>query len=174
MPLVKLDPAPGVADDIWRFVEDDAELPADGCVVVSAARFSADSDALLTRNMQIGVRLSPADDPSDLAEHMDRIALVEISFPKYTDGRGYSQAQLLRRRYGYDGELRAVGEVLRDQLLFMARSGFDAFQFDPTSGEAAATIEAALSEFTDAYQPAADTRRPVYAQRAAARTPVNA
>ena len=88
--------------------------------------------------------------------------LIEISFPKYTDGRGYSQAQLLRRRFGYSGELRAVGHVLRDQIFYMNRSGFDAYE---TARADLHEVVNALEEYSDVYQPAAAGRVPVYRKR---------
>lgn len=103
-------------------------------------------------NDALTVRLIPEDDPSKLEPFLDRITLIEISFPKYTDGRGYSQAQLLRRRMGYTGELRAVGHVLRDQIFYMHRSGFDAYE--TTRADLSSVLEA-LSEYSHAYQPAA-------------------
>lgn len=109
------------------------------------------------------VRLMPDDDPNLLAPHLEALDVIEISFPRYTDGRGYSQAQLLRRRLGYKGELRAVGDVLRDQLLFMVRSGFDAFELE--RADAAAALEAALKEYETFYQPAADQALSVFARR---------
>ena len=159
MPLIK---DRREVDDIWAYVPDDAPLSPGGCITVSLARFRSETELLLSRNTEIGVRLEPADDPHELEEHLDRLALIEISFPKYTDGRGYSQAQLLRRRFGYSGELRAVGHVLRDQILYMNRSGFDAFETD--RAELSSVIEA-LKEFSAVYQPAADDRTPVFRRR---------
>ena len=159
MPLIK-DGAE--IEDTWTFVEDGAVLPSSGCVTVPLAKLIEDSDALLARNQQIGVRLSPADDPHDLAPFLDRIALIEIDFPKYVDGRGYSQAQLLRRRLGYTGELRAVGHVLRDQILYMNRSGFDAYQ---TTRADLANVLKALEEHSAFYQPAADGQTSVFSRR---------
>ncbi|MBR9835037.1 MAG: DUF934 domain-containing protein [Alphaproteobacteria bacterium] len=150
------------ADNHWTFVSDDADLPTSGCITVSLSRLQDERESLLTRNSQFGVRLAPEDDPSDLVPYLDRLALIEVSFPKYTDGRGYSQAQLLRRRYGYSGELRAVGHVLRDQILYMNRSGFDAFE---TSRADLSQILEALSEYSGFYQPAADRNRSVFARR---------
>ena len=109
------------------------------------------------------VRLMPDDDPSALAPFLKDIELIEISFPRYADGRGYSQAQLLRRRLGYKGELRAVGDVLRDQLLFMLRSGFDAFELGRS--DAADAFAAACKEYSAFYQPAADGEVGVFARR---------
>lgn len=149
-------------EDTWSFVEDGTDLPSSGCVTVPLATLTEQADALLARNQQIGVRLSPADDPHDLAPYLDRIALIEIDFPKYVDGRGYSQAQLLRRRLGYTGELRAVGHVLRDQILYMNRSGFDAYQ---TTRADLANVLKALDEYSAVYQPAADGQQSVFSRR---------
>lgn len=159
MPLIK-DGAE--AENTWTFVEDGADIPASGCVSVPLAKLIDDADALLARNQQIGVRLEPADDPHNLTPFLDRIALIEISFPKYTDGRGYSQGQLLRRRLGYSGELRAVGHVLRDQILYMNRSGFDAYQ---TSRADLPNVVKALEEYSAFYQPAADGQETVFTRR---------
>ena len=159
MPLIKNRQE---VDDIWAFVPDDAPLSPGGCITVSLGRFRSETELLLARNTEIGVRLEPADDPHELEEHLDRLALIEIDFPKYTDGRGYSQAQLLRRRFGYEGELRAVGHVLRDQILYMNRSGFDAFETE--RAELPSVIEA-LDEFSAFYQPAADGATPVFQRR---------
>lgn len=158
MPLIK-DGAQ--AEDTWTFIEE-GDLPSSGCVTVPLAKLIEESDALLARNQQIGVRLSPADDPHDLTPFLDRITLIEIDFPKYTDGRGYSQAQLLRRRLGYTGELRAVGHVLRDQILYMNRSGFDAYQ---TSRADLPNVVKALEEYSAFYQPAADGHASVFSRR---------
>jgi len=159
MPLIK--DGAEIADT-WTFVEPDGELPTSGCVTVPLAKLIEDPDALLARNQQIGIRLTPADDPHDLSQFLDRIALIEIDFPKYTDGRGYSQAQLLRRRLGYAGELRAVGHILRDQILYMNRSGFDAYQ---TSRADLPNVLKALDEYSAFYQPAADGHSTVFTRR---------
>jgi len=159
MPLVRNGET---AHDSWTFVEDGALLPSTGCVTVSAHRLVEDGDALFLRNQSVGVRLAPEDDPASLTDVLDRLGLIEISFPKYTDGRGYSQAQLLRRRLGYGGELRAVGHVLRDQILYMHRSGFDAFE---TARADLPHVLEALAEFSAFYQIAADGKTPVFNRR---------
>ena len=97
-----------------------------------------------------------------IAPYLEKIALIEVDFPKYTDGRGYSQAQLLRRRYGYEGELRAVGHVLTDQILYMHRSGFDAYE---TARADLSSVMEALKEYSAYYQPAADSPTSVFARR---------
>ncbi|MEM9054794.1 MAG: DUF934 domain-containing protein [Pseudomonadota bacterium] len=159
MPLIK-DGAE--IENTWIYIEADADVPASGCVSVPLARLIEDPDGLLARNQQIGVRLEPADNPHDLAPYLARIALIEVSFPKYTDGRGYSHAQLLRRRLGYTGELRAVGHVLTDQILYMNRSGFDAYQ---TTRADLPKVVKALEEYSAFYQPAADGHQSVFARR---------
>ena len=166
MPLVKLNSgAADVVENEWVFATDGEDLPSEGKLVVCLSRYLADREALQKLNRSVSVRLAPDDDPHELEPYLDSLSLIEVSFPKYMDGRGYSQAQLLRRRLGYTGELRAVGEVLRDQLFYMFRSGFDAFDFEPTSGEADAVTLSAINDFTNAYQKAADTRAPLFARR---------
>lgn len=158
MPLIKNG---RISDEDWAFVEDDAPI-GDGQVSVTLARFKAERETLLGRNVPLGVRLSPGDDPHDLTEDLDRLSLIEVSFPKYVDGRGYSQAQLLRRRLGYEGELRAVGDVLRDQALLMVRSGFDAVAVTNTDQ---AGFEAAVAEYKFAYQTDAQSTKTVFQRR---------
>lgn len=160
MPLIKN--GERVGEDAWSFIEDDAPLPETGRVTVTLARLQSDRETLFKRNMPVGVRLQPADNPRDLIDYLDRLELVEISFPKYVDGRGYSQAQLLRRRLGYEGELRAVGDVLRDQALLMVRSGFDALMLTNTDQKG---FEAALAEYQNVYQSDARGAVSVFEQR---------
>lgn len=151
-------------ENIWLFLGQDgeAELKPDQAVTLPLARFLELADSLAGRNAPVGVRLVPEDDPELLEPFLEWIQLVEVSFPKYTDGRGYSQAQLLRRRHGYQGELRAVGHVLRDQIFYMNRSGFDAYE---TARADLPSVLEALTEFRDTYQPAADGRVSVFHAR---------
>lgn len=160
MPLIKNG---RVVDDVWAFVEDGHELSPGGCFTVSMGRFLSEHDQLLARNRSIGVRLAVSDDPELLAPHLDRLHVIELQFPKYTDGRAFSQAQLLRRRYGYQGEIRAVGQVLRDQLRLMIRSGFDAMVIDEADAEAIYDFSA--REFSEFYQAAADTSDTIFLKR---------
>ena len=108
------------------------------------------------------VRLEPGDLARDLLPHLARIRLIEINFPTYGDGRGYTAARVLREA-GYTGELRAVGDVLVDQIAFMRRCGFDAFAPDVPLDPADA--QAALERYAEVYQPAADGRSPIWAKR---------
>jgi uncharacterized protein (DUF934 family) len=164
MPLLKNGE---VVDDVWAFVEDGHELSPGGCITVSLGRFLSEHDQLLHRNRSIGVRLNVGDDPGLLAPFLDQIHLVELQFPKYTDGRAFSQAQLLRRRYGYKGEVRAIGQVLRDQLRLMIRAGFDAMQVeDPEiTADAEGVYDISAHEFSEFYQAASDTSDTIFLKR---------
>ena len=108
------------------------------------------------------VRVEPGDDARALLPFLDRIALIEVSFPGYRDGRGYSTARILREA-GYGGELRAQGDVLIDQIAFMRRCGFDSFAPERPIDPAAASV--AFGRYGDVYQPAADGRVAVWALR---------
>jgi uncharacterized protein (DUF934 family) len=138
-----------IVADAWCYAAE-GPLP-DADVIVPLARFVAEREALLARP-RLGVRLEPGDDPQVIAADLDRLDLIALAFPKFTDGRAYSHARLLRDRYGFRGELRAVGDVLRDQLLAMARCGFDAFEL--RADRDAKDALAAFDEFSVFYQPA--------------------
>ena len=150
MPLVKA--GAEIAND-WAFVADGAVLPESGRFTVSFGRYIGLKQGQENGPLPDGVRLEPTDDPAALEPYLAELGLIEVSFPRYTDGRGFSQAQLLRRRFGYSGELRAVGHVLRDQIFYMHRSGFDAYE---TRRATVSEVLEARAEFTEAYQPAAD------------------
>ncbi len=151
----------------WLSLADDAALPDGAPVIVSLARWQAERDGLIQRNAPVGVRLKSDQSPAVLAGDLQRIALVAIEFPKFTDGRGFSYARLLRDRFGYAGEIRAVGQVLRDQYLFMVRCGIDAIEL-PDDGNIQGYLEA-LGEFSVWYQPASDDRATVVRRRHAPR-----
>jgi len=164
MPLLK---DGRIAEDVWAPVEDGAELPASGPVLVSLARLKAEHASLLAGNHSVGVKLANSDDPAEIAAWLDRISLVVLDFPKYTDGRALSQSQLLRRRHGYKGEIRATGQVLRDQLRLMIRSGFDAMVIDEADAEA--VYDYSAHEFSEFYQSASDTSDTIFVKRQRAR-----
>lgn len=151
-----------IVEDRWQHVADDVALPV-GPVIVSLARWRKERMTLQERDEPVGVYLPNTANVADLTTDLPALALVALEFPKFADGRAYSQARLLRERHGYQGEIRAVGDVLRDQLLFMARSGFDAFEL-----RADRSLEDALeafSEFSESYQPASDQPLPLYRRR---------
>jgi uncharacterized protein (DUF934 family) len=119
-------------------------------------------DSFLDQSNASAVRIEPGDDARDLLPHLERLALVEVNFPAFGDGRGYSSARILREA-GYDGELRAVGDVLVDQLAYMRRCGFDAFEPDQQLDRD--DVEAALARWPEVYQTAADGRTPIWTKR---------
>jgi len=153
MPLVKQG---RIATDVFVHVADGAELPGDGAVLVSAARFLEDPEALLKRSGKLGVTWPNNRDVDDLVPYLERLAVIALVFPSFRDGRAYSQARLLRERHGYDGELRATGQVLRDQFVFMLRAGFDAFEVKKES-DADAFAET-VKRYSVFYQPTGDGR----------------
>jgi uncharacterized protein (DUF934 family) len=153
MPLVK---NARITPDLFVHVADGAELPGDGDILISSERFLADPDALLRRPGKTGVIWPNNRAVDDLVPHLGRLAAVALVFPIFRDGRAYSQARLLRERHGYDGELRATGQVLRDQFVFMSRAGFDAFEVKKDA-DAAAFAET-MKRYSVFYQPTGDGR----------------
>lgn len=159
MPLVKN--AQVVADDFTR-IADDAEIPADGAVLVPAERLLADP-SILTRAGQTGVIWPNNRDIEEIAPLLARLAAVALVFPIFRDGRAYSQARILRERLGFKGEMRATGQVLRDQFVFMLRAGFDAFEVKKDA-DAAAFADVA-KRYTVFYQPTGDGRVTAFRRR---------
>jgi uncharacterized protein (DUF934 family) len=155
MPLIKNNE---FVENAFKRVADEETLP-EGAIIVSLKRWQAEREALAARNTPIGVHLTADQSPDAIAADVHHFALIELEFPKFKDGRGYSWARLLRQRLGFNGEIRAVGDVLRDQWLFMSRVGIDAFEVKP--GTRIEDFRAALSEQTVFYQPAADRVRNV-------------
>jgi uncharacterized protein (DUF934 family) len=160
MPLVKNGKI--IADSVVH-VADDAEIPADSAILVSAARFMGDPEALSQRAGRTGVIWPNNRDLDDIVPYLDRVAVIALTFPTFRDGRAYSQARLLRERHGYRGELRATGQVLRDQFLFMLRAGFDAFEVKK-AGDAEAFANT-VKRYSVFYQPTGDGRVTALHQR---------
>lgn len=131
-------------------------IPPTGPVIVSLDQWRAQRDALVARGTPLGIRLRSDQPPELIAADLTRFAVIALEFPKFRDGRAYSYARLLRERYGYKGELRAVGDVLLEQLFFMLRTGFDAFEL--ASQDPLGDYRTALADFSVWYQPAADGR----------------
>ncbi|AVR88349.1 MULTISPECIES: DUF934 domain-containing protein [Thauera] len=151
-----------IVDDDWVVLDgDDGQAPdlapSGARQIVPIALYRAHADALRHLGHRIGIALGPEDDPEVVLPYMAHVSLIAIRFPNFTDGRGYSTARLLRSRFGYAGELRAIGDVLRDQLYFLHRCGFDAFALRPDQDP-----DDALGAFGD-Y-----TWRPVFGAAAAA------
>jgi len=151
-----------VADGYAR-VADDAPVPENLPAIVSGTRFLAEADTLGRRGAPTGVVWPNNRKVAELAPYLDRLALVALVFPTFKDGRAFSQARLIRERHGFRGELRATGQVLRDQFLFMLRAGFDAFEVTKDA-DAAAFLEAAR-RYSVFYQPTGDGRATARASR---------
>ncbi len=156
-----------IVEDRFRHVADDEPVPAEGDVVVSLARFRAGRDSLLAHSGRVGVRCPGETDPAEIAPDLPHLSLVALALPKFTDGRAYSTARLLRERHGFRGQLRAVGDVLRDQLFYLRRVGFDAFELAP--GKSLEDALSAFDDFTVEYQPAADEPQPLWRRIRAAK-----
>jgi uncharacterized protein (DUF934 family) len=152
----------------WVHLTDEELLPAERVdVTVTLRRFTSEREALSAHQLRVGgrvgVRLHPADDIDALLPELLALPLLAVEFPRFTDGRGYSLGRLLRDRHGYRGELRAVGNVLRDQLFYMHRCGFDAFELQP--GKSIQEALDAFGELSVRYQAAVDEPRPLFRRR---------
>lgn len=167
-----------LATDSWRLLDDPApwlvagedglvpDFPATGGVIVPLGLWRLRREDLLDRRAPVGVRLGADEGPEAIAGDLEHLHLVAVQFPKFSDGRGLTTARLLRERYAYDGELRAIGDVLRDQLLFLERCGFDSFALRDDQDPQAAL--AAFGELTDAYQGTIGEPLPLFRRRLAA------
>jgi uncharacterized protein (DUF934 family) len=154
-----------VIEDNWSLVKEAAtvaELPA-GKVIVPLALWHANKAELLARG-DVGVWLASADSAAVLKDDLTKLPLIAVNFPAFTDGRGYSIARILRDHFKYQGEIRAVGDVLRDQLFYMKRSGFDAFSMRENDKSEQALQS--LNDFSNSYQAGADDARPLFNRRA--------
>jgi uncharacterized protein (DUF934 family) len=160
MPLVK---AGEIVADRYLRILDDAPVPASGAVLVPAERFLADAAEFAARQAETGVIWPNNRDIDELAPHLDRLSLVALVFPKFQDGRAYSQARILRERLGFRGELRATGQVLRDQFVFMLRAGFDALEVKKDAD--AKVFGAVTKRYSVFYQPTGDGRLTAFRKR---------
>jgi uncharacterized protein (DUF934 family) len=140
-------------------MDGEAALP-DGPAVLPKRRWMAERDRLAGRNAPLGLLIAPDETVDDIAADLPRFALIALAFPKFTDGRAYSLARLLREKHGFTGELRAVGNVLSDQLHSMRRVGFDSFEVThaPTRR---ALAQGGIAEVTLYYQPTATDAPPI-------------
>ena len=148
-----------VVEDHWSHVPDLGEQApsvalAQGDIIVSLRCWQARRELLRTRGRGVGVRLQESDDVGAIADDLDDIDVVALTFGTFTDGRGFSQARLLREQYGYSGEIRATGRFLLDQLFFMERCGFNAFEVNDEP-ELQGVLRA-FSEISVRYQPSSD------------------
>lgn len=142
--------------DPWTAVDDDSPAPAGVQPFVSLARWRRDREALSASGALLAVRLDPAGHPEDIAADLHMFAMIALEFPSFADGRAYSHARILRGQMGFSGELRACGDVLRDQFLFLHRCGFDALEVKKEAD--AAAWARSVGAVSAAYQPALDAR----------------
>ena len=154
-----------IVDDNWIHVDADAsDLPEgdipEGDIIVPLGLWQDRRSELLERSGRLGVRLAPDQQPSLIADDLSHFDVVAFEFPAFKDGRAFSHARVLRERYGYKGEVRAVGDVARDQIFFMARCGFDAYEVK--EGRSLEDALKAFEDFSVTYQPAADDSRPFF------------
>ncbi len=154
-----------VSADEWQSLGDDEAITPCAKVIVSLQRWRADAQSLKQQAAQVGLRLENTVDLDELRSELEGLALVALEFPLFSDGRALSQARVLREQLGFAGEIRATGAVLRDQMFYMQRCGFNAFEV-PDGRDVAGAL-AALREFSVKYQAAADSSQTIFAQRAA-------
>lgn len=153
-----------IVDDAWQVLGQDEPLPRTGDCFIPLARWRDDAHVAEYAGGQKGLWLAADTEITEVAPYLEQAAKIAIDFPAFTDGRGYSLARLLRERYGYQGEIRAVGDVLRDQLFFMARCGFDAFAVRADKNIEDALL--GLGDFSEAYQVSVERPQPLFKRRA--------
>ena len=155
-----------VSDDEWADVSQDESADAvvhDGPLIVSLDQWKQSRSLLVRRNPPLGIRLRSDQPPERIADDLERFDVVVLEFPKLQDGRAFSYARLLRERYGYKGEIRAVGDVFQDQIYFMQRCGFTSYVLP--EGRSPEGAIGALKSYSVAYQPAADDTLAAMQQR---------
>jgi uncharacterized protein (DUF934 family) len=159
-----------IATDTWQLLKAGPDgalppVPPAGDVIVPLGLWLGQRDALLSREGRLGIWLDSDEDPALLANDLQHFALIAVNFPKLGDGRGYSIARLLRERHGWQGELRAIGYVLRDLLFDLSRCGFDAFSLG--AGEDPQAALSAFGDFSEGYQTSVDRPLPLFRRRSA-------
>ena len=154
-----------VVDDSWQRIQDSdtGEGIPEGDVIIPFSYWQAHRDELVEREGQLGVCINGDDDTDEVAKDLEHFDLIAVDFPAFKDGRGYSHARILRDYYNYQGDLRAVGDVLRDQLFYMRRCGINSFHVREDMDYEDAMK--GFSDFSVKYQTAADGALPVYKER---------
>ena len=159
-----------VIDDTWLVLKlAEGETPEaitlpDAPTLLPLAVWLARKDEILARRQPVGIWLESNEGPESIANDLKHFTIIGVNFPKFADGRGYSTARLLRERFAYSGEIRALGDVLRDQLFLLRRCGFDAFAVRQDKDIEAAL--AGLTAFSESYQTAVDQPQPLFRRRA--------
>ncbi len=153
-----------IVEDDWISLADDAPLPSSGRVILSLKRWEESRDALKTGDAVVGVRIPNTADVVQLWPTLQDRPLIAVEFPAFGDGRAFSQARVLRERFGFKGEIRAVGDVMRDQIFYMQRCGINAMA--PRADQDLQACLAAFRDFTTPYQGAADRQISIFQRRA--------
>ncbi len=140
-----------LTDNTWKFLPDDAELPDEPInITVSLRRWLQEQEILKKYPGKLGIRLNPTDSVESVPVSIKNVQLIEINFPVFTDGRGFSLAKILRTQFNYEGEIRAVGEFMLDQIYYLSRVGVDSFALE--NQENLPDAMAMFNEFSDSYQ----------------------
>tara|TARA_R110001599_G_scaffold55095_5_gene152656 strand:+ start:321 stop:800 length:480 start_codon:yes stop_codon:yes gene_type:complete len=150
-----------VVEDSWQVWRDTENLPSTGGYIVPFALWQTHKDALQALG-EIAVFLASDQSPKLLGADVSRFALIAVDFPKFADGRGFSYGRELREQHGFTGELRAIGDFMRDQLFFLKRCGFNSFALESDELDEAL---ASFNDFSDAYQPSIDQALPAFRRR---------
>ena len=156
-----------IIDETWQLLPKDASLDDirnSGDIIVPLALWVEHDRALLARDGGLGVWLDAGEEIEEIADQLQHLQVIALNFPAFTDGRHYSTAYLLRTRYGYRGEVRAIGDVLRDQLFALRRVGFDAFALRADKDPQDALQS--FADFAEVYQASADQPLPLFRRRA--------
>jgi len=138
-----------IIEDSWQHIADETEL-VDGDITVSLSRWQQQTTELANHKGNIGIRLAPADIVEDISKDLEKISLIALEFPAFTDGRSFTQARLLRSRYGFEGEVRAIGSYMPDQVFYLMRVGVNSFQLG--SEKETETALSTMNDFTVKYQ----------------------
>lgn len=157
-----------IIEDSWQLLRaaEDGQLPAipeQGDIIVPLAVWQQQKEALSARQGRVAVWLAAGEEPEALRGDLESLPLIAIDFPVFTDGRGFSSARLLRERHGYRGEIRAIGDVFRDQLWYMSRCGFNAFAIK--DGKDVQDALQGLNDFSEAYQVSVERPQPLFLRR---------
>ena len=151
-----------IVEDNWLHLEDDADIVA-GNITVSLARWQAEHDSLSHHDGLLGLRLTGDDPLEEIVPDLAQFALIVLVFPAFTDGRCYSFARLLRDRYHYQGEIRAQGDILHDQLFYMTQCGINSFEM--VNADTLTNVMVAFDDFSESYQTTVLKPEPLYRRR---------
>ena len=150
-----------VVDDKWQILDIEATEVPEGDIIVPLSLWNQQKEILAQRD-QLGIWLNSDEPPQLIADSLASFAVVAINFPAFADGRGFSYGRELREQHDYQGEIRAIGEFMRDQLFFLKRCGFNAFALDGVDLKNALD---SFADFSDAYQAATDQPEPLFKRR---------